>query len=90
MILDSNTVKWLSPEGLEIIKNTLVTGLERQLKDNWDGEDLEFEDCCKGWSEALQKAKTPYDFGRIFDDLNKQAGDIYGTEGWEKGLGLPT
>ena len=89
MILNSETVKYFSLQGLWEIRKILLKGFKFQMETNWDGEDLEFEYCCKGWSNALENAVTAKDFGRIFDDMNNQAGDIYGTEGWEKGLGLP-
>jgi hypothetical protein len=88
MILDRETVGWLSPEGKEVIRQKIILGLRKQLRDYWDDSDEEFKECCETWQQTL--LLKPDSLARVCEDMNNQAGDMFGTEGWEKGLGLPT
>ena len=88
MKITSDTLRlYFSYEVRMAIRAILLTGLEFQLKTNWDGEDLEFKECCDVWSESLLDIRK---LGMVVDDMNNQAGDMFGTEGWEHGLGIPT
>lgn len=89
MRLDRYTIIWLTKEGWTTLIGLMLNGLAWQLANNWDGEDLEFEACCKDWTEILKK-NTRESLIAVCEDMNKQAGDMFGTEGWEKGLGIPT
>lgn len=89
MRLDRQTISWFSESGCNTLRNIMIAGLEGQLKHNWDGEDLEFEECCNVWLRTLRK-NTVTSLVMVCEDMNNQADDIFGTEGWEKGLGIPT
>lgn len=87
MRLDRNTLAFFSPEGKKALISTLIKGLNNQM-DSGDPEDREFLDCCAYWRDTLL-LKPDY-LWLVVTELNESAGDMFGTEGWEKGLGLPT
>ncbi len=89
MKLTSHTVTYLSEQGWQAICNILIIGLTKQLQ-NDSGDDLEFTECAEVWRDALILCKTKENLGEIFDSLNDDADDMFGTEGWEHGLGIPT
>lgn len=89
MKLNRETLQYFSLGGKMAVTEILLKGLAEQkaneMKGPEDDWNLEFIECCDVWSDALKKGQLAF----VCEDMNSQAGDMFGTEGWEKGLGLP-
>jgi hypothetical protein len=89
MRLDRQTLAWFSLGGKIELTNILLKGLAEQkaneLKNPEDEQNLEFLECCDVWSDTLKEGGLV----KVCEDMNAQADDMFGTEGWQKGLGLP-